>query len=71
MKISLLLRYRAVLLKRRNKAQRLYSREQPGPHNLTRVRLDTEVETLDRVLDGLDRLILCNHDRFHDRRKKS
>ena len=70
MRMTMLLRYQAVLVRRRNRAQKLYRAQDNGPMNLGRVRLDSEVETLDKVLDDLDRLVKRNQDRWHDRRKR-
>ena len=70
MKIGSLLKLQARLLRRRNKAQRDYRATYPGTLDYTRIRLDAEVVTLDKVLDDLDRLIKNNHDRFHDRSRK-
>lgn len=69
MKMSLLLRFRRRLLRRRNEAQQLYQARPYDCLDHTRTRLDSEVETLDKVLDGLDRLVKNNQDRWHDRRK--
>ena len=70
MKIGTIRKFYTRLLKRRNKAQWEYARTHATQFDFNRVRLDSEVTTLDKVLDDLDGLIKNNHDRFHDRRKK-
>lgn len=70
MKMSLLIRFRSRLLQRRNDAQRKYSALSPDPMNNHRTRLYQEVIVLDDVLDGLDRVVKNNQDRWHDRRKQ-
>lgn len=69
MKIGMLLRFRSRLVKRRNRAQKLYSARPYDCMDHARTRLDSEVETLDRVIDGIDKLVQNNHDRWFDRRR--
>lgn len=70
MKIASILKLQTRLLRRRNKAQRLFKARPYDPLDHTRTRLDAQVGALDDVLDDISRLIANNHDRFHDRRKK-